>query len=248
MTSRTRDFDLGSVAVLGLGVTNTASARALVARGHQVVLADDGPPEIGEALARELSVDHVHAPVGQELSDLVAGVDAVLPAPGIPDVHGVFAAAAAAKVPIISEFDLAVRWDDRDVLAVTATNGKTTVVTMVASMLEASGVATAAVGNLEVPLVAAIDDPRPSCFVVEASSFRLARSAHFAPRVATWLNFSPDHLDVHRDLETYRGAKARIWAHLGPGDTAVVSADDPVVAGLAPTDGPARYLAFRPVR
>ena len=96
-------------------------------------------------------------------------------------------------------------------------------------MLERSGLRAAAVGNLETPLVAAISDPDIDVFVVEASSFRLAHSRYFAPRVGLWLNFAPDHLDVHRSLDDYRLAKARIWADQGPGDVAVVNADDPVV-------------------
>ncbi len=71
------------------------------------------------------------------------------------------------------------------------------------------------------PLVEAIDDPDVDVFVVEASSFRLGHTAHWAPHVAAWLNFAPDHLDVHADLERYEAAKARIWADQGPDDVAV---------------------------
>jgi UDP-N-acetylmuramoylalanine--D-glutamate ligase len=78
--------------------------------------------------------------------------------------------------------------------------------------------------------VEAIDDPEVELFVVEASSFRLGHTAHWAPAVAAWLNFAPDHLDVHRDLDAYEAAKARIWVDQGPDDVAVVNAEDPVVA------------------
>ena len=88
-------------------------------------------------------------------------------------------------------------------LAITGTNGKTTVTTLVDAMLEASGVRSAAVGNTEVPLIAAIEDPSTEVFVVEASSFRLAQSRRFRPKVATWLNFAEDHLDVHDSLDAY---------------------------------------------
>ena len=223
----------GPVLVAGLGVTNTAAARALIRHGVAVTLFDDGDPSAGTALAEELGVGFTHRPDAAELDRLVAAHAAVLPAPGLPESHPVFAAATGLHRPVLSELDLAGAWDDRPVLAITGTNGKTTVTLLVVAMLEASGVATAAVGNLEVPLVAAIDDPRPRCFVVEASSFRLGHSRRFAPRVGTWLNFAPDHLDVHRDLEAYRAAKARIWADQGDGDTAVANAEDPVVAAAA---------------
>ncbi|MEL6985700.1 MAG: UDP-N-acetylmuramoyl-L-alanine--D-glutamate ligase, partial [Actinomycetota bacterium] len=87
-----------------------------------------------------------------------------------------------------------------------------------------------AVGDTDVPFVEAIEDPATEVFVVEASSFRLAHSARFEPRVAGWLNFAPDHLDAHATIEDYEAAKASIWANLGAGSVAVVNLDDPVVA------------------
>jgi UDP-N-acetylmuramoylalanine--D-glutamate ligase len=238
------DPPLDRVLVAGLGVTNTAASRALVHRDRTVVLMDDGERLPGEVLGAELGVAVHHRPSGETLDGLVRSVDAVLPAPGLPERHAVFEAARRAGVPVISELDLARRWDERPVVAVTGTDGKTTVTTLVVDMLEASGVPTAAVGNLEVPLVAAIDDPHPACFVVEASSFRLGHSRHFAPAVGTWLNFGPDHLDVHRDLDAYRRAKARIWAEQVAGQTAVVNLDDPVVAAEVPSRPGVRVWRF----
>ncbi|MFZ4519154.1 MAG: UDP-N-acetylmuramoyl-L-alanine--D-glutamate ligase [Microthrixaceae bacterium] len=233
------------VLVFGLGVTNVAAARALVAHGHEVVLADDRRPAAAEPLAAELGAPLLVAPDHGALGAAVANADAVLPAPGLPWTHPLFDLAAAAGRPVLSEFDLAAAWDHRPLVAVTGTNGKTTVTLSIAAMLDASGLATEAVGNLEVPLVAAIEDPGPEWFVVEASSFRLAHSRWFRPRVAVWLNFAEDHLDVHRDLGDYRAAKARIFADQGPDDTAVVNAEDPVVAAAEPArpDGP-RVLRF----
>lgn len=227
----------------GAGVTNLAVAAALLRRGRSVVLADDGDAERLERAAAQLrssavqgaSLHTVHAPDPGLLAELLGGADAVVPTPGLPERHALFAEAARLGVPVLSEFDLADAWDERPVLAITGTNGKTTVTMLVLEMLTASGLVAEAVGNTEVPLVAAIDDPAPQVFVVEASSFRLAHSRRFRPRVATWLNFAEDHLDVHRSLEAYRLAKARIWADQGPGDVAVVNADDPVVAASAPS-------------
>ena len=236
--------ELERVLVAGLGVTNTAAARALARHGIEVVLIDDGDPTPGSDLARELGACFHSRPAEAEITGLVRGVDALLPAPGLPERHPVFAAAREAGLAAISELDLAAAWDDRPLLAITGTNGKTTVAVLVATMMEASGVPTAAVGNLEVPLVAAIDDPAPKCFVVEASSFRLGHSRSFAPEVATWLNFAPDHLDVHRDLATYRRAKARIWADQRAGQTAVVNLDDPVVAAEIPSRAGVRVWRY----
>jgi UDP-N-acetylmuramoylalanine--D-glutamate ligase len=233
----------GPYLVVGLGVTGRAVARALAAHGDDVALADDRPGDAARALAAELGVDLVAAPDEGRLRALVRSSVAVLPAPGLPARHPVFGLAAEAGVPVLSEFDLAARWDDRPVLAVTGTDGKTTVTTLVRDMLEASGMAAVAVGNTEVPLVASLDDPTVDVFVVEASSFRLDHSRRFAPQVGTWLNFAPDHLDSHPDLAAYEAAKARIWRDQSPDQVAVGNADDPVVARHL-AEAPARRVAF----
>jgi UDP-N-acetylmuramoylalanine--D-glutamate ligase len=225
--------------VVGVGVTGGAVARALLARGHEVVVADDAAGPGARAAADDLGLDLVEAPSSDELAALVAGTDAVLPAPGLPARHPLFASARAAGVPVLSEFDLASWWDDRPLLAITGTDGKTTVTTLVRDMLLASGLAAVAVGNTPVPLVAAIDDPATDVFVVEASSFRLEHSQRFAPAVGTWLNFAPDHLDSHPNLASYEAAKARIWRDQSAEQVAVGNADDPVVA---------RHLAAAPAR
>jgi UDP-N-acetylmuramoylalanine--D-glutamate ligase len=216
--------------VVGFGVTGAAVARALMGHGHDVVAVDDDPGPAARAAAEDLGLDLAQAPAADELAALVAAAEAVLPAPGLPARHPVFTLARAAGVPVLSEFDLASWWDDRPLLAITGTDGKTTVTTLVRDMLVASGTAAVAVGNTPVPLVAAIDDPATDVFVVEASSFRLEHSQRFAPTVGTWLNFAPDHLDSHPDLASYEAAKAGIWRDQSAEQVAVGNADDRVVA------------------
>jgi UDP-N-acetylmuramoylalanine--D-glutamate ligase len=237
------DPDLArAVLVVGFGVTGAAMARAVRTRGGDVRAVDDHPSDASRRRADLEAVDLLEAPRPEQWRDLVADRSAVLPAPGLPDHHPVFAAARDAGVPILSEFDLAGLWDGRPVLAITGTNGKTTVTTLVTDMFEASGRRAAAVGNLEVPLVAAIEDPTTEVFVVEASSFRLGHTRTFRPAVATWLNFAPDHLDVHATLAGYEQAKARIWRDLGPDGVAIANADDPVV--MRNTDPGVRTRTF----
>jgi UDP-N-acetylmuramoylalanine--D-glutamate ligase len=215
--------------VLGLGVTGRAVTSALLRRGLDVVTIDDRPSEAVLSWAADNDLD-VLQPDDAELQTLLRGAEALLPAPGLPDHHPAFAAAAAVGTPVMSEFDLAAQWDNRPVVAVTGTDGKTTVVTLIEQMLTRSGQQALAVGNTDTPWVEAIDDPSVDVFVVEASSFRLAHSQRFAPKVAAWLNFGPDHLDAHADLGTYEAAKASIWDHLAPDGLAVANRDDPVVA------------------
>jgi UDP-N-acetylmuramoylalanine--D-glutamate ligase len=217
-------------------------ARALLAHGAQVAVVDDHPTDALQAAASELGVHLVAAPDDTELSALVAAADGVLPSPGVPESHPVFAIAERSGVPVRSEFDLAASWDRRPCLAITGTDGKTTVTTMVTAMLEASGRRAVAAGNVDVPLVAAIADPEPEVFVVEASSFRLSHATVFRPRVATWLNIADDHQDVHLSTSGYRAAKARLWANLTADDLAVANVDDAVV--LACAEGVPRLQTF----
>jgi UDP-N-acetylmuramoylalanine--D-glutamate ligase len=218
-----------AVLIVGFGVTGAAMARAVRVHGGDVRAVDDHPSDAARRRADLEAVDLLEAPRPEQWRDLVADRSAVLPAPGLADHHPVFAAAREAGVPVLSEFDLARFWDDRPVLAITGTNGKTTVTTLVTDMLEASGRRAVSVGNTEVPLVSAIDDPAIDVFVVEASSFRLGHSRTFRPAVATWLNFAADHLDVHATLDDYEQAKARIWRDLDADGIAVANVDDPIV-------------------
>jgi UDP-N-acetylmuramoylalanine--D-glutamate ligase len=230
--------------VLGLGVTGSAVVAALVGAGSTVVVVDDHPRDAQRRAADSLGVDLIESPTNDELRALCVGVDVVYPSPGVPDRHTLFAVAADAGVDIESEFDLAARLDDRPVVAITGTDGKTTVTSMVASMLLEADIPAIEAGNTEVPLVSAIAEPEVEWFVVEASSFRLGHSRSFAPKVSVWLNFGADHLDVHDSLERYRLAKSSMWARLGDDDTAIGNIDDPVVSRHHEAGTRARTVTF----
>ncbi len=233
--------------VYGLALAGDALATQLTKRGWRVLVADDSPSEAKHALASALGATLVAAPTGQALADLVAEADIVCPAPGVPETHAVILAAAAAGKPVRTEIDLAYEWEQeraggpRPMLAVTGTDGKTTTTLLTAHMLEAAGHRVAAVGNTEVPLVAALETD-VDAFVVECSSFRLNWLQSFRAQAAVWLNFAPDHQNWHTSMAAYEAAKARIWQHQRPTDVAIGFADDPVVmrnlravAGIART-------------
>jgi UDP-N-acetylmuramoylalanine--D-glutamate ligase len=222
--------------LVGMGVTNRAVAGALLRRGHQVTAVDDRPDDLLRGAASDLGLELIDGPTDADLHRLVDEADFVVPAPGLPERHVAFAAADAAGREVVSELDLAAAWDQRPIAAVTGTNGKTTVVEMSVDALLRSGIGAVAAGNTDVPLVVAIDEPATDVFVVEASSFRLARVRDFQPFVGTWLNFAPDHLDIHPDLEAYETAKAKIFSSIAPGGTAVANALDPVVMRHVPID------------
>lgn len=218
--------------VMGMGITGRSVATALLSRGVEVTALDDRISDDLSSWADEHALA-VRAPADLDLAETLRGADALLPAPGLPDHHAIFEVADAVGVPVRSEFDLAAQWDDRPVVAVTGTDGKTTVVTLIQRMLERSGLRAEAVGNTDTPWVEAIEDASLEVFVVEASSFRLGHSQSFAPHVAAWLNFGPDHLDAHADLATYEAAKAKIWGSLDSTSVALANRQDPVVATQA---------------
>ena len=225
-----------SLLLAGFGATNQAVARALTSRGHTVIVFDDSPDAAATTVAETLGLDLEATPGASRLDKLVRAADVVIPTPGLPEHHPVLAAAQARGVPTASEFDLARVWDSRPIAAVTGTSGKTTVTEMVVTALGCSSVTAVAAGNNDLPLVAAIERADVEVFVAEASSFRLGHSRNFEADVACWLNFAPDHLDVHRNLTSYETAKARLWQCLPPGATAVANRRDRTVMGHLRTD------------
>jgi UDP-N-acetylmuramoylalanine--D-glutamate ligase len=248
---------LTRVAVLGLGVTGDAVVRWARALGDEVVLIDDRPGSVADerlATARALGVELQATPAGAALDAFVAGLDLVVPSPGVPERHALLVAAARAGVPVRGEVDIAAELlaaRGRAFVAITGTNGKTTVTELTVAMLEASGVPAVAAGNIGAPLLdAARDDDAPAgsadrrVVVAEVSSFQLATTTGaFRPRAAAILNLADDHLDWHRTFAAYAAAKARIFSAQAPDDLVVYNADDPVVAGLV-ADAPGRTRAF----
>ncbi len=227
------ELPLSDPLIVGFGVTGQAIAAFLVDHGITPSVMDDRHDEALAARADEIGVTLVQSPQADETAGLVAQASALLPSPGVPDHHPAFATAATSNIPVLSEFDLAAAWDARPIVAITGTNGKTSVTMLVTEALNRSGIKAEAVGNTDVPFVAALGDSDIEVFVVEASSFRLGHSRRFAPDVAAWLNFAPDHLDAHSSLDAYLEAKASIWSHLSETATAVANADDPEVMRFA---------------
>jgi len=218
--------------VVGFGRSGEAVARHLLQRGAEVTVVDDAPTVEALAAAAALGLDVVQRPEEADLALLVVRTDVVVPSPGVGASHRVFDLAHAAGVPIRGEVELAAGWSTSQLVAVTGTNGKTTVTSLVAQMLTTSGVRSVAAGNIGLPLCDAIG-AEIDVVVAEVSSFQLAFSDSFHPAVAVWLNLAADHLDWHPDIASYVAAKARIWARQQPGDVAIVNADDPVVMAEA---------------
>lgn len=230
------------VLLAGFGAANQAAARALRRAeagiaGAEILAFDDNPSSASSAAAEELGVELVKSPDAAQMKEMLAASDAVLPTPGMSDFHRLFDLLASQQV--LSEYDIFAASDGRPFVAVTGTNGKTTVAELTAEMLRRSGVKAVAAGNTDLALTDAACDPETELFVVEASSFQLRHTKNFRPLAAAWLNFAPDHLDVHRSLQSYEDSKARVWG-CSRGDEqiestlSIANADDPVVSKRAP--------------
>jgi UDP-N-acetylmuramoylalanine--D-glutamate ligase len=234
--------------VYGLAVAGESTVRALLRHGLDVVVADDDVDDRRRALATELGVELLDRPGAGMLRDVIASCDLVSPAPGVPEHHAVIASARSAGVEVVSEIELAYRWEQerpggpRPMLAITGTDGKTTTTLLAVEMLRAGGVRTIDAGNTSTPLVDAIAMDLDA-FVVECTSFRLAWTPTFRTEGAAWLNLAPDHLNWHRSMATYEAAKAQVWANQDSDDVAIGFVDDPIVMRRL-RSAPARKVTF----
>ncbi|MDR1305096.1 MAG: UDP-N-acetylmuramoyl-L-alanine--D-glutamate ligase [Verrucomicrobiales bacterium] len=211
------------VVVMGLGESGRAAAELLIQKGASVIIRDSYLNERIDQMARQLQLRGARVetqpagftPCRFDLGVLSPGID-----PQVPLVRQL----RRARVPVVGEVELAARFCDTPVVAVTGTNGKSTTTELVAAALTAGGLRTTACGNLGVPFS---DVVRGGDFynviTLEVSSFQLETIEHFRPRVAVYLNFTPDHLDRYPTLAAYRQAKIRIFMNQTAADFAVVN-------------------------
>jgi len=223
-----RDADWAGLRVLvaGLGVSGFAAADALLERGAVVTVVDGVEPADGSLMAeraRILDILGAHLVFGPDavaaLPDpAVTPLDLVVTSPGWRPDQPLLRAAAATGIPVWGEVELAWRLRPRDGaapwLTVTGTNGKTTTVQMLASILRAAGLRACSAGNVGTPVLEAVMDPEPyDVIAVELSSFQLHWSHSLAPRASACLNIAPDHVDWHGSLDEYAAAKGKVYAN-----------------------------------
>jgi len=220
---------IGRALVIGLGRAGTAAARALAAAGVEVI-ATDVRPELPD----DADIPGATIRFGTDGTADVDDVDLVVPSPGVADHAPAIRRALRLDRRIWSEPELGWRLHPRPVLAITGTNGKTTVTELVTAILAASGLPAVACGNIGYPFTdAAAHEAEGTVLVAELSSFQLRWCETLRPAVAGLLNLAPDHLDWHGDLLAYGAAKARIWRAQGDSDVAVACVDDDAGAALA---------------
>lgn len=214
-----------SLLVLGAGISGIAALRAADRRGLEAACYDE---RTDATLPEDISDVELHT--GPWRKEFLGGVDRVVTSPGFPPHKAALTAVVASGLPVVTEAGFGFESLDSDIIAVTGTNGKSTVATVTAAMLAASGVDAVAAGNIGNPISDIVETP--SVVVAELSSFQLAFLG-IEPKAATILNIAPDHLDWHGTMESYVDAKASIVDRMNPEDVFAANADDPVVMRIA---------------
>ncbi|MFL5870523.1 MAG: UDP-N-acetylmuramoyl-L-alanine--D-glutamate ligase [Solirubrobacterales bacterium] len=230
----------GPYLIVGLARSGQAAARVLADRGERVMGVDSGRPHGADDLAGagvDLSLE------SDGLAELAAA-SSVIKSPGVPTTAPAIAAARDRGIPVIGELELAWRLLSNRFVAVTGTNGKTTVAELLGHVWRTAGEPVRVAGNVGTPLASLVGQVEPAATIVcEASSFQLEDSIAFAPECGLLLNVAPDHLDRHRTLDDYLAAKLRVFANQGPEDFAVINGADPIVSSAA-IPGAAQQIDF----
>jgi UDP-N-acetylmuramoylalanine--D-glutamate ligase len=216
--------------VVGLGETGLSVARYLLRHGVTVAVVDsrENPPGL-ERLRTELPAD-IALFLGGFRSEAFARAEQIVVSPGVPLALPEIAAAKARGIAVIGDVELFAQAATAPVIAVTGSNGKSTVVTLLGAMARRAGLDVRVGGNLGTPALDLLEEHEPDLYVLELSSFQLETLQSLRPCAAVVLNVSEDHLDRYRDLQEYAAAKQVIYRHA---DIQVVNRDDAVAAALA---------------
>jgi UDP-N-acetylmuramoylalanine--D-glutamate ligase len=225
------------VLVVGLGRSGVASAIFLQEHGAKVIVSDSKSEvqlqsEVPALLDRGISIE-----TGHHGERTFRDQDLIVVSPGVPSDQPQLQHARSLGIPVIGEVELAFRFLQGKVLAITGSNGKTTTTTLVGEILaksgSKSGKKTLVGGNIGTPVISLAGQSTPdSQTVLEISSFQLESIEQFRPWIAAILNITPDHLDRHHTFQAYVDAKARIFENQRAGDFAILNADDSTCAAL----------------
>lgn len=237
-----------NVAVIGLGASGIAAARLAAEKGGDVYVSDSREENAVAARGADLTVLGVEVERGRHDIDRIAGAGVVIASPGIPPDAPVLSELGRRGVRWISEPEFAARFFSGSLIAITGTNGKTTTTLLVDQLLRASGIRSAAGGNVGGGLAPAASDlarghDQPDWIVLEMSSFQLAGVETFRPDIGLVTNLSPDHLDRYRSVEDYYADKARLFDNADERSVWVFPSGRPEVESLA-GESPGRRFWF----
>ncbi len=209
--------------VVGLGKTGVSCVHYLKQQGCDVAVVDSRaePPGLAEI---QQAFPEVPIQLGPYTDTLFNNAAELVVSPGVSLKEPVLAQAIARGVPVVGDIEIFAKVAQAPIIAITGSNGKTTVTTLVGEVIKAAGYQVQVCGNIGTPVLDLLKEPVPDFYVLELSSFQLETTASLKAKVAVLLNISPDHMDRYADLAEYLAAKQRIYRDC---DTAVVNADEP---------------------
>lgn len=218
------------ITVVGLGITGEAVAHFLIKRDAIVTVTDSGAGDQVKEAAEKLKTMGVMIELGGHSPHVFNDTELIILSPGVPHTLKHFNDARKRGIPVLGEIELASRFISEPIIAVTGTNGKTTVTSLLGEMLMKSGKETFVGGNIGNPLIGYADsNQKADCLVVELSSFQLDTIEHFRPDVAVLLNITDDHMDRYPNFEAYVDSKARIFENQTSDNIAVLNGFDHVI-------------------
>ena len=215
--------------VLVVGLARTGVSTALFCAKHNAIVTateSRAESELGDAPS-QLREAGVTLEFGGHTDKTFFAQDLIIPSPGVPADNPFLQNARSKGITVWSEIELAYRFLEGKLIGITGSNGKTTTTTLVHHILQSAGIPTILAGNVGTPLISCVEEMKGGTVTVaELSSFQLELIDKFRPDIGLFLNLTPDHLDRHKTMEAYAGAKARIFENQTELDAAVLNADD----------------------
>ncbi len=216
----------GDTVVMGMGKTGIACVNFLVKQGYSVRVMDNRPKPPGLATLKQ-TLPQIPYLIGRFDAEQLARAREIIISPGLSQREPALVQALAAGVPVISEIELFARYVNAPVVAITGSNGKSTVTTLLGEMAQKAGLRVQVGGNLGTPALELLSTPAPDLYILELSSFQLEATESLNPKAAVVLNISEDHQDRYANIEDYIAAKRKIYQGDG---IVIINADDPKVA------------------
>jgi len=218
-------FSNKTIAIIGAQRSGQAAAKLVVQKKGKARITEKGLADsVSENFHQWAATNDVALEWGGHTRAFVQDSDCVVVSPGVRMDAQPIQWARAKGIPVIGEIELAARFCDKPIIAVTGSNGKTTVTTLIHQVLQAAGYSTCLCGNIGQPFAEYVLNLEDKDYVVlEVSSFQMETIKHFHPYVALFLNFSRNHLDRHKDMEEYFAAKKRIFENQTENDFAILN-------------------------
>ena len=228
------------VTVIGAGISGLYAAKWLTKLGAEVKISElRALAELPKELIEQIAAENIFLETGHHSESIVLSSQLIVVSPGVPETIPVLKKAKSLDIPIIGEIELACRFIDIPIIAVTGTNGKSTVTSMIGEIVNVSGLNAFIGGNLGTPYTSVLFDKnfRPEIAVLEISSFQLDTTFSFKPKVGILLNITPDHLDRYYNFKDYIASKASMFKLQDKGDIAIINDDDEVSRGIPLPEG-----------